>query len=244
MPKIDTAMDKVKALYGSKVKVGKIVLDVTDCFPTSPSRAIRNSLKQGMRVYALPLINGKGIFEKYQLDKNKKLVRDKKGKPIVKLGPKQIVASLVCSPQAKNIGSDELLVEGEESIEGIKREEAMQVFKRLRINQSQDSYVIFIRRPAEINVAVQEFTHNLRGILTHGRKFKITIRLSHIPMDARFFRRFVGQAAGQVHPLVRGKVLARMLGDTLGHPEMRERFLPHIRRATQTGRKIRGKTPK
>lgn len=237
MVSIDSALEKFKTRYGSKVTIGEEAIDITDLLRNTRNRIINSGIRQGMRVYALPLIGGSRMFEKWRMDKEGKVQRDEKGRPIIKSGPKQIVAELVCTPKATNIGSDELIVGRETSMEGIQRETALSVFEILKISPEKDGYILFVRSPQQIRSAVREFGGRLRGVLTQGKWWKPPIVLHNIPLDRRFFRKVVGQVAGQVNPLIRKKMVARFFGGALASSHIRKQILPHLKKATKAKRK-------
>ncbi|GEM_PF-3128403 len=211
MSKVSSALAKYKHWYAGRVRTGEDALNVTEIFSHSKSKMVRASLREGRQVYALPIYGGKGMLEKWEVDSEGSLVRDANGKPIFKHGPKQIVAMFLCSPETKNIGSDELVVGKEDSMEGIRRREALSVFERLDLNPDADAYVLFIRKPQEIGAAVRGFRERLDGILTHGPKWRPPYRLI-IKMDRRFIERQVIQIAAQTHPHLRTRAVADFFG--------------------------------
>jgi len=231
MTKVDSALEKFKALYAKKVVIGEKIIDVTSSFSFSKSRLIQTSLNKGMHIYVLPVIGGKGMLEKWELDSKGRIKRDAEGKPIIKMGPKQFVACLLCSPKSKNIGSDEILVGNEPSMEGINRNEALSVFEKLKINPQKDSYIIFIRRPQEINSAAREFKTRLKRILAKGKNWRPSLRFRKIPLDGNFFEKITGQIASQTHPKVREKLILDFFGPTLADSLIRSKVIPAAKKS-------------
>ncbi|MFH1234541.1 MAG: hypothetical protein V1493_02920 [Candidatus Diapherotrites archaeon] len=236
MSQVSRALEKAKARYAGRVRAGEEAADVTWLFSQPKSRTLRASISQGMHVYALPLYGGKGMLEKWEVDSEGNLVRDAKGNPIFRHGPKQIAAMFLCSPQSKNMGSDELLVGKEDSMEGIRRTEALAILEKLGLKPEADAYVLFVRRPQEIGASVREFRERLEGILTHGKNWRPPYRLK-LRMGERFARQQAGQIAAQTHPHLRTKAIA----DFFGPGFMKDPFLGS--QARSVARRLKPRKP-
>ncbi|MFH0817915.1 MAG: hypothetical protein V1909_04750 [Candidatus Micrarchaeota archaeon] len=240
MVSIPRALDKFKKEY-SHVSAGANFFDVTDLFDGTRCRIVSSALARGQRVYALPLVGGdkgaSGMFEKWKLGSDGHFVRGKDGKPIIKGGQKQIVAEFMCSPKTSFMGSDELIVGKEESVQGIERKRAEAVFGKLGIDPARDAYVIFVRAPDRIKGVVKIFRERLEAILTMGSKWMPGYRLefssSKLRSAEEFWDSFVGQIAGQVHPLLRDKIVLCVLGGpALADGFLHEKIVPAIRKAS------------
>jgi hypothetical protein len=235
---ISNALKEFKSSYAGKIKVGN-VSDVSGYFLSTKSRIIQNSFKNGKRVYALPIFNARGMFEKWKLNPNGTFERDSKGKPIVNKGPKQIVGALICSGQAEFIGSDEIFMEKENLVQGIRKKEALSVFRSLNLNPKTDAFVLFVRRPNEIKPSVREFKKRLNGILKRGEKWRPSFTLKGMPLGGstkKFWSKWVGQMAGQLHWLVAEEVIRDFFADVLKNPYLKSMLEPPLKKAVKARR--------
>ena len=230
MSSIARALNKFKAQYSS-VPVGRRFYEVTDLFQGTRGRTVSGAIGRGAGVYALPLRGGRGMFEKWKLDSEGHFVRGEGGKPIIKAGPKQIVAELLCSPRTRFMGSDELVVGKEDKVQGIERERAEAVFGKLCLDPRKDAYVLFVRGKDQIERVVRIFGERLEAILSLGSKWRPDFRLRFRDGED-FLETIVGQMAGQVHPLIRSRFVAEILGPMLADEFIRKKVVPAIRKTS------------
>jgi len=241
---ITEALEDFKSEYAKRVRIGSRPFNVSKIFLSTRSRIIQRGLSKGMKVYALPLHNGKGMFEKWMVDNHGKFIRLNNRLQIIE-GNTQIASALVCSGKAKFIGSDEIFVEGNDSIEGVRRKEALDVFKRLKINPKRDAYVLFIRTPQDAKNSVREFRMRLSGIFREGGNWRPSLRLK-LPNDPRFFKKFIGQMVRQLHPLVAEALIRDYLSELLNVPFLRAKIEPSLRTgvaALEKNRRVKGIKP-
>jgi len=231
MSKISSALDKFKARYAGRVQVAEKAVNVSSAFSSTKSRMVKKAVQQGQQVYALAISGGKGMLEKWKMKGNGLVERGQNRKPVFKKGPKQLAAMFLCSPKTMNIGSDEILVGKEKSIQGVRREEALAVFTQLGLNPKRDAYVLFVRRPQEIASTVRAFRETLSGIFEKGGRWRPAFRFRG-KLDRRFIRHVAGQLAAQVHPSLRGKIVADFFGpEMMKDPWLRKQALEPVRKA-------------
>jgi len=237
---INIALEEFKKKYSKKIVVGNFS-DVSDVFSSTNSRLISEAFKKGMKVYAVPLTNGKGMFDKWQIE-NGKLVRGTDNRPLIKEGNNQIVNALICSGKAKFIGSDEIFVKKQNMLEGIRKGEAKNVFVKLRLNPMTDAYALLIRKPQDIKNSVKEFNKRVNGIFKLGQKWRpgFTFTLLNNP---KFFPKLVGQLIRQTHPFVAEALVRDVLRDMFKDPFLRPKLESALKKGVmglEKTRKIKG----
>ena len=182
-------------------------IDVTDFFSdylrTINSRMIQKRLSKGDKVYAIPLYSGKGCFKKWGLRyKSKEIERTVDLSAQITNSPTSMVGAWICSKghaDTRNIGYDEISLEGEDALEGINRKTADDLHNWLGL-EKEDTYVIMVREEKELDKDFREFKERIESVLKHGANAR---RRFYHPSGKDELESVITQA----HPLIKNEVI-------------------------------------
>jgi len=168
----------------------------------SKSRMIQRGLKNKSRIYAVPLYNGNGCLKKWGTKYDETLERRNDLTLHITTSPTASVAAWLCSggyADTRNIGYDELDLEGTRSLEGIRKTTADALHRHLKLSEN-DTYVLMVRDPDKIKRDFEDFNHRIRSVKEHGRNARR--RFYHVAGEDE-----IASVKKQTHPHIQDEVV-------------------------------------